>query len=173
MTEKPLMDKNTERARNIYALFALGGVSSFSGITFLILCGTLAITVGIFMAYSGRRKTEDPMLETHFTWQIRTFWIGNLVIVPVAMILNLYLLYQFTDIDVMLNTAASGGYGMDVVKMQETMIAFEKENGLTLLTIKLVTYGLALLWWLSRCGMGYKALKISGKMPVAKKQDDE
>lgn len=169
--DKPVTDKDKERARNIYILFALSGIFSFSGLTFLILFGTLAVTFGIFMAYSGRRKTEDPILKTHYRWQIRTFWIGNLVIVPLAMVLNLYLLYQFTDIAVMIDTAASGAYGMDVVQMQQTMLSFEQENAMTLLGVKLITYGLALLWWLSRCWMGYKALKISGKMPVPEKQE--
>lgn len=48
----------------IYALYIL---SIFGGITSL---------VGIIMNYLKRDEVRGTYLESHFTWQINTFWLG-------------------------------------------------------------------------------------------------
>lgn len=166
MTQKTITEKQQERAKNIYILFALGAALCFSSISFLILSGILAVIIGIFMAYAGRRQTEDKVLKSHHRWQIRTFWIGNLVLIPVALLANLLLLYLLTDIDVIFSTAARGQYGADIATMQQVIIDFETQNALTLLGVKLATYGLVLVWWLRRCWLGYEALKAGKPSPI-------
>lgn len=49
----------------IYILYLAGLVIGVSGL------------VGIVFAYLNRGKSE-PWIETHYTWLIRTFWIGLL-----------------------------------------------------------------------------------------------
>lgn len=51
-------------AQIVYACEAL---SYFFGITAI---------VGIIINYLRRDEAKDTWLESHFTWQIRTFWIG-------------------------------------------------------------------------------------------------
>lgn len=51
-------------AQIVYACEAL---SYFLGITAI---------VGIIINYLRRDEAKDTWLESHFTWQIRTFWIG-------------------------------------------------------------------------------------------------
>lgn len=49
----------------IYALYAAA----------LFLGGIPAI-IAIVMNYVKRSEIQNPVLASHFTWQIRTFWIG-------------------------------------------------------------------------------------------------
>ncbi|MFC6486698.1 DUF4870 family protein [Nitratireductor sp. GCM10026969] len=53
---------------NIQVIYILYLVSFVIGISAL---------VGIVLAYLNRGKSE-PWVETHYTWAIRTFWIGVL-----------------------------------------------------------------------------------------------
>jgi uncharacterized membrane protein len=60
-----LLDPGKENVQLIYILYLAGFVVGITAI------------VGIVMAYINRGKSE-PWVETHYTWLIRTFWIGLL-----------------------------------------------------------------------------------------------
>jgi uncharacterized membrane protein len=72
----------------IYALHALsviigvtGSVSIFGAFVF----GIPSI-VGVIMNYARRDATRGTYLESHFRWQIRTFWYALLVWIIVAVV---------------------------------------------------------------------------------------
>ena len=159
-------DKNYHRARNVYTLFAIGAACCFSGFSLLVLLGTVAVIFGIFMAYSGRRYGDERFIVSHNDWQIRTFWIGNLVIIPLAMIAHIILLYQFTDIESVYNAMLTENMsGFNIIEIQNQIIAFTRQNIWTLTLIKCATYGLALIWWLLRCFGGYR--RLINRLPAA------
>ncbi len=56
------LENNTRLTHIIYALYAAG---FFTGITWI---------VAIVMNYVKREDMVGTILESHFTWQIRTFW---------------------------------------------------------------------------------------------------
>ena len=60
------LDPGHRNAQLIYILFFLGFIT---GITVL---------VGVVLAYVNRGKA-DSYVETHYTWLIRTFWMGLLL----------------------------------------------------------------------------------------------
>jgi len=60
---------NTQLALAVYILYF---VSYVVGITAL---------VGVVIAHVQIGSTTDPMLRSHYQWQIRTFWIGVLYFV--------------------------------------------------------------------------------------------
>ena len=66
-TRQPIVP-STDIALIVYILYFLG---YFTGITAII---------GVIMAHV-QVDTADPMLATHYRFQIRTFWIGLLYIV--------------------------------------------------------------------------------------------
>lgn len=59
------LEPGASNAQLIYILFFLGFVVGITAI------------VGVILAYVNRGKTND-YVETHYTWLIRTFWIGVL-----------------------------------------------------------------------------------------------
>ena len=63
------MVSNTQLALVVYILYF---VSYVVGITAL---------VGVVIAHVQIGSTADPMLRSHYQWQIRTFWIGILYFV--------------------------------------------------------------------------------------------
>jgi uncharacterized membrane protein len=63
------MLSNTQLALVVYILYF---VSYVIGITALI---------GVIIAHVQIGSTTDPMLRSHYQWQIRTFWIGVLYLV--------------------------------------------------------------------------------------------
>lgn len=71
--------------QNIQVIYILYLVGFVIGITPLI---------GVVIAYVNRGKSE-PWVETHYTWAIRTFWIGilfSLIGVVLALVLIGFLL---------------------------------------------------------------------------------
>jgi uncharacterized membrane protein len=64
----------------IYALHALAvliGVTTFHTIVGSFVCGLPSI-VAVIMNYARRSATHGTYLESHFRWQIRTFWFAAL-----------------------------------------------------------------------------------------------
>jgi uncharacterized membrane protein len=76
-TPEPIVP-STDIALIIYILYFLG---YFTGITAII---------GVIMAHI-QLETADPMLATHYRFQIRTFWIG-LAYIVVGSILSLIII---------------------------------------------------------------------------------
>ena len=79
---------NTQLALVVYILYF---VSYVVGITAL---------VGVVIAHVQIGSTADPMLRSHYQWQIRTFWIGVLyfaigVVLCIVLIGILVLLFWF------------------------------------------------------------------------------
>ncbi|WP_299439231.1 hypothetical protein [uncultured Rhodospira sp.] len=62
----------------------LEGQGSANLIYILYLAGLffpITALVGVILAYINRGKARDTVLGSHFTFQIRTFWIGLLAMV--------------------------------------------------------------------------------------------
>ena len=67
------MESNEERLKSLKTLtlvvYALQALAFLNGITAI---------VGIVINYIKREETAGTWLESHFRWQIRTFWFGLL-----------------------------------------------------------------------------------------------
>src|SRR6267378_1365756 len=64
----------------IYALHALAvliGLTTAATIVGSFVCGVPSI-VAVIMNYARREATRGTFLESHFRWQIRTFWFALL-----------------------------------------------------------------------------------------------
>lgn len=65
-----IREKNLKSAKNVTTLvYALQAASILVGVTFLI---------GVIVNYVKLEDARDTWLETHFRWQIRTFWFAFL-----------------------------------------------------------------------------------------------
>jgi uncharacterized membrane protein len=72
----------------IYALHALGlGIGAFGAATVLgsFLFGWPSI-IAVIIGYVKRGEARGTWLESHFRWQIRTFWFALLWAVVVALV---------------------------------------------------------------------------------------
>jgi uncharacterized membrane protein len=64
------VDKNNQGLKTITTVvYALQAVSFFIGITFI---------AGVIVNYLKKAEVEGTWLESHFRWQIRTFWFSVL-----------------------------------------------------------------------------------------------
>lgn len=61
----------------VYILYVLGAV----------LTGGLVTLIGLVIAYVNRGEAQGTWVESHFRWQIRTFWIGLLYSVIATVLL--------------------------------------------------------------------------------------
>jgi uncharacterized membrane protein len=64
----------------IYALHSLAviiGITTAASIVGSFVCGIPSI-VAVIMNYARRREVRGTFLESHFQWQIRTFWFALL-----------------------------------------------------------------------------------------------
>src|SRR5512132_3271174 len=67
----------------IYALHAVSlvtGIVTAATVVFAFLTGWPSI-IAVILNYVKRRETRGTWLESHFRWQIRTFWFGLLFVV--------------------------------------------------------------------------------------------
>ncbi len=78
----------------LHALSALIGLTSWATIVGSFLFGLPSI-IAVIMNYARRSETRGTILESHFRWQIRTFWFGLLlacIVVGVSLPLMLVLI---------------------------------------------------------------------------------
>ncbi|MBL79615.1 MAG: hypothetical protein CMH70_06245 [Nitrosomonadaceae bacterium] len=86
----------------IYALHALSVISGIIGSAFIItsfLTGWPSI-IAIIINYTKREAVQDTFLDSHFNWQIRTFWFACLwmvfAIILFISVLGIFLSYIIT-----------------------------------------------------------------------------
>ena len=95
--EPPRVDESLVTYTNvIYALHSLSvliGLTTFHTVVLSFICGLPSI-IAVIMNYARRSATHGTYLESHFRWQIRTFWYAVLwsvviwaVSVPLMLIL--------------------------------------------------------------------------------------
>lgn len=78
----------------LHALSALIGLTSAATVVGSFIFGLPSI-VAVIMNYARRSATHGTFLESHFRWQIRTFWFGLLlscIVVAVSLPLMLVLI---------------------------------------------------------------------------------
>ena len=88
-----MSDPNTTPAPRQTDRWLEPGSSNMMAVYILYLAGfVIGITplIGVVMAYINRGKAE-PWVETHYTWAIRTFWIGLLYSL-IAVVLTILLI---------------------------------------------------------------------------------
>ena len=70
---KEIVGQNEEKMKSLktltLAVYILYALSYFAGVTAII---------GIIINYVKREEVAGTWLESHFSWQIRTFWFGLL-----------------------------------------------------------------------------------------------
>ena len=72
----------------IYALHALSvviGVLSSATVILYFVCGAPSI-VAVIMNYARRADVRGTFLDSHFSWQIRTFWFALLWVLVIGSI---------------------------------------------------------------------------------------
>ena len=71
-TVDPLV-RLTHLIYGLHSLAIVTGVLGSATIVFSFLCGIPSI-IAVILNYAKRSETRGTFLESHFRWQIRTFW---------------------------------------------------------------------------------------------------
>ena len=69
----------------LHAFSALMGVISSAAVVTAFLTGWPSI-LAVILNYAKRSDVRDTWLETHFSWQLRTFWFAVLWVVVAAVL---------------------------------------------------------------------------------------
>ena len=96
----------------VYGLHAFSVISGMSSAMFIVtafLAGWPSI-IAVIINYVRRREVRGTFLDTHFSWQIRTFWwalvwcvigglltitiIGAVIGIPILLLLGVWVLYR-------------------------------------------------------------------------------
>ncbi len=76
-----MTDRNQSGSQDLIARYLAPGGDNVKLVYVLYLASALigvTVLVGLVMAYINRRQVQGMWTETHYTYQIRTFWIGLL-----------------------------------------------------------------------------------------------
>jgi uncharacterized membrane protein len=86
-----MVDRNPEPSlvSYVHIMYALHALAAFIGITSAVtvvgqfIFGLPSI-IAVIMNYLRRSEASGTWLESHFTWQLRTFWFAALWVVLIA-----------------------------------------------------------------------------------------
>lgn len=112
-TQKPLPSEDLVTLTHIvYALHAFSAITGLFSAAFIVtafLSGWPSI-IAVIINYVKRDSVRGTFLDTHFSWQIRTFWwsllwvviaalliatfIGMVIGIPIMLVLGLWVLYR-------------------------------------------------------------------------------
>lgn len=84
-TSTPAKAVDTETSKIIYFLYLAG-----------LLIGLTAI-IGLVMAYTNRKDSNPDWLNSHYTFQIQTFWYGFIYLI-VTILLSLIIIGWFVGL---------------------------------------------------------------------------
>ena len=112
MTDEAQLDGMRAWTHVIYGLHALSvaiGVSSAAFIVTAFVFGVPSI-VAVVLNYAKRGEARGTFLESHFRWQIRTFWftllwcviggvlfatiVGAIVAIPLFVVVGIWVIYR-------------------------------------------------------------------------------
>jgi len=103
-TPAPVLDASLRRYTNwMYGLHALAvaiGLTTAATVVGAFICGLPSI-IAVIMNYARRAEARGTLFESHFRWQLRTFWfavlwvaIASLVCAPLVLIVvGIFLLW--------------------------------------------------------------------------------
>jgi len=112
-TQKPLPSQDLITLTHIvYALHAFSAISGLTSAAFIVtafLTGWPSI-IAVIINYVKRDSVRGTFLDTHFSWQIRTFWwsllwlvivglmiatfIGMVIGIPILLAAGIWILYR-------------------------------------------------------------------------------
>ena len=99
-------------AHIVYALHAFAIIVGITGAATVIgsFIGSLPSILAVLLNYAKRSETRGTWVESHYRWQIRTFWfallwaiigwvliftiVGAVVGIPILIMLTLWLIYR-------------------------------------------------------------------------------
>ncbi len=84
-TPAPSLVNYTHLMYALHALSALIGACTAAFIATAFV-GTLPSVIAVVMNYVKRNEARGTYLESHFTWQLRTFWFAVLWIVLISLV---------------------------------------------------------------------------------------
>ena len=82
---EPALVQYTHWIYGLHALSVLTGVLTSTTVVFKFLFGLPSI-VAVIMNYARRAEAHGTFLESHFRWQIRTFWFALLWVAATAVV---------------------------------------------------------------------------------------
>ena len=138
--------------RLTYIALTVGGLMQFNLATSLI--GTIALLIGVGIAYYQPSRVQGSPLESHYQWLIRTFWIGSGVYLPALLTGVFALMYPHLDFMAMMDAVSTGSIA-DPMQLLSLLI---RQVPTWIVTLSFVLGGAFVLWWLYRCGFGWQRL---------------
>ena len=156
MSIQNIHEKNL--CRLTYITFLVGGLMQFNIATSLV--GTIALLIGVGIAYYQRSRVQGSPLESHYQWLIRTFWIGSGVYLPVLLTVVFCLMYPHLDFMAMMDALSTGS----VADPMQLLSLLVRQVPTWIVTLSFITGGIFVLWWLYRCAIGWQ--KLSQEKPV-------
>ena len=146
----------------LYGLYT-ASLLSFCTDSNVATLGVVAGAVGVILAYARRKAAKHTPYESHMQYLIRTFWLGGGVWTPVATILAAALIYFFSDMTAVHAAMASGP--LDILAISDILHQYLMQNKTLLYAVLGSTFGPVALWWLWRCGYGYRLAKAGKPVP--------
>ena len=112
MTDEAQLDGLRAWTHVIYGLHALSVVIGITSAAFIVTAFVFGVPsiVAVILNYAKRGEARGTFLESHFRWQIRTFWftllwcviggvlfatiVGTILAIPLFVVVGLWVIYR-------------------------------------------------------------------------------
>ncbi len=112
MTDEAQLDGLRAWTHVIYGLHALSVVIGITSAAFIVTAFVFGVPsiVAVVLNYAKRGEARGTFLESHFRWQIRTFWftllwcviggvlfatiVGTILAIPLFVVVGLWVIYR-------------------------------------------------------------------------------
>lgn len=154
--------KNIDIIKAVYILYAIALFLFWLPYGFAMMLSFLLLTLGIILPYSYIKKTNSDIYKSHYRWQIRSFWIANGLLFPLAIFIMVIVVLEYGDMGAFVNLTTD----LDIENATKQFIL---TNFKLLIITMLFSCVPTMIWWYGRIYIGYKNIKskIAIKNPTS------
>lgn len=151
-------DKDVAIIKAIYVIYAIALLLFWLPYGFAMIASFLLLTIGIILPYSYIKKTDNDIYNSHYRWQIRSFWIANVLLFPIAILIMVVVVISYGDMGAFANLTTN-------LDAENAVKQFISDNFKLLITTMFATFVPAMIWWYGRIYIGYKNIKSKIAIP--------
>ncbi|MBU6475390.1 MAG: hypothetical protein KGL10_07485 [Alphaproteobacteria bacterium] len=136
----------------LYAIAALGALAQYAMSWQLVIAGCLVVSFCGFMIKAQRITARDTIYASHVEWTANTLRIGGYYLLPLSLLLTMYLVDRYTNINGLFNLMASSNG--DLSTQVNTVQSFMNDNSQRIDFITTLCITPPIFWWVWRCWFG-------------------
>ena len=135
----------------LYVVSSLGAIVQYAESFGMVVAGCIILGIAGCMVRMQRLTARGTIYASHVEWMARTMKIGSMFLFPLSIVVMLYLVYEWTDIETLKNGLAATDDSAAQSNLVRAYITANMDK-----IDRITTWAITppIFWWVRRCWYG-------------------